>query len=125
MEYLGGLPDTKPSKAATHLWVTELGIGHGTFGPRDKHFVGWDRIAGVGFESITTDESGTGNDAALGAVETTGKKRRADARVTVQLKDGNAIRYRVVGKSGTQVRGKVQKFLVATGVPCLDDDPLP
>ena len=119
--YLGGLPNTKPSRGSTYLWVTDLGIGHGAFGPKDRNFIAWDKTAGVGFESGAATESGVGNAAALGALSLDGEKRQSEAHVTVQLKDGNFALYRVSGKSGAQIRGKVQEFLVANGVPCLDD----
>ena len=64
--YLGGLPDTKPSKASTYLWVTDLGIGHGPFGPRDRNFIAWDRTPGVGFESGAAAESRADNVAVFG-----------------------------------------------------------
>ena len=119
--YLGDLPDTRPSRTSTYLWVTELGIGHGPFGPRDRNFVAWDRTAGVVFESGAPAESGADNVPVLGASGVAGEEAQPEALVSVQLKDGNRALYRVVGKSGAQVRGKVQQFLVANGVPCLDD----
>ena len=123
--YLGDLPDTKPSRTSTYLWVTDLGIGHGPFGPRERNFVAWDRTAGVVFESGAATESGADNVPVLGQREVAGEEAEPEALVSVQLKDGNRALYRVAGKSGAQVRGKVQQFLVANGVPCLDDVSVP
>ena len=52
------------------------------------------------------------------------KSSQDKADITIQLKDGNVALFQVPGKSGAQVRGKVQAFLVAKGVPCLDDAPV-
>ncbi|MGA8724495.1 MAG: hypothetical protein WB565_05595 [Acidimicrobiales bacterium] len=119
--YLGDLPDTKPSRSSTYLWITDLGIGHGPFGPRDRNFVAWDRTAGVVFESRAAAESRADNLPVFEVPGVAGEEGQPEALVSVQLKDGNRALYRVVGKSGDQVRGKVQQFLVANGVPCLDD----
>ena len=119
--YLGDLPDTKPSRTSTYLWVTDLGIGHGPFGPRDRNFVAWDRTAGVVFESGAAAESRADNVPVFGVPGLAGEEVQPEALVSIQLKDGNRALYRVVGKSGAQVRGKVQEFLVANGVPCFDE----
>ena len=119
--YLGELPDTKPSRTSTYLWVTDLGIGHGPFGPRERNFVAWDRTVGVVFESGAAAESRADSVPVFGVPGVSGEEAEPEALVSVQLKDGNRALYRVAGKSGAQVRGKVQQFLVANGVPCLDD----
>jgi hypothetical protein len=122
--YLGGLPGTKPSRAPTYLWVTDLGIGHGPFGPRDRNFIAWERTAGVVFESGSVTESSADDVTVIEVPGMAAEEAKPEALVGVQLKDGNRAFYRVFGKSGAHVRGKVQQILVANGVPCLDDVPV-
>jgi len=121
-EYLGGLEGVKPTKASTNLWIRDDGIGHGAFGP--KHgLVPWSDMAGVAFDSGTAKKSRAGKALAVGVFALAASKTQNEGFLTIQLKDGNASLYRVVGKSGQVLRGKIQPFLAANGVPCLDDAP--
>lgn len=119
-QYLGGLPDTKPTKASTTLFITDDGVGHGN-GWHPKNLIAWDQMSGVSFDTGTAKKSRAGKALAFGVLALAAKKTQDEAHLTVMLKDGNAALYRVVGKSGLVVRGKVQPFLAAHGVPCLDD----
>jgi Protein of unknown function (DUF2510)/Short C-terminal domain len=119
-QYLGGLPGTKPTKASTTLFITDDGVGHGNgWGPKNP--IAWDQISGVSFDTGTAKKSRAGKALAFGVFALAAKKTQDEAHLTVMLRDGNAALYRVVGKSGVAVRGRVQPFLAEYGVPCLDD----
>jgi len=119
-QYLGGLPGSKPTTMSVTLFVTAEGIGVGSWGPK-KGMVSWGEMAGVSFDTGTAKKSRAGAALAVGVFALAARKTQDEAHVTVTLKDGNAALYRVVGKSGLVVRGRIQPFLVANGVPCLDD----
>jgi hypothetical protein len=123
-QYLGGLPDTKPTAASVTLFIGDDGVGVGTFGPK-KGVVFWGEMSGVSFDTGTAKKSRAGKAVAFGVLALAAKKTQDEAHLTVTLKDGNAALYRVVGKSGVAVRGKVQPFLAAHDVPCLDDGVAP
>jgi hypothetical protein len=78
-------------------------------------------MAGISFDTGTAKKSRAGKALAIGVFALASAKTQNEAHLTVTLKDGNAALYRIVGKSGPVVRGKIQPFLVAHGVSCLDD----
>jgi Short C-terminal domain len=118
-QYLGGLPHTNPTVASTILFVGDEGIGFGKFSP--KNGVAWGDVSGVSFDSEEANRSAAGKALAVGIALLNPPSHQSEAYVTFTLKDGNAALYRVVGKSVPEVREKVQPFLVAAGVSCLDD----
>ena len=89
-----------------------------------KNVIKWEDIAGVSFDSSMAKKSRAGKAVAFGVFALAAKNTQNAAEVTVLLKDGNVALYRVLGKSGAQIRGKVQPFLASNGVPCLDDMPV-
>ena len=119
-QYLGGLPGSKPTNVSVTLFIGDEGVGVGTFSPK-KGVVSWDEMSGVSFDTGTAKKSRAGKALAFGVLALAAKNTQDEAHLTVTLKDGNAALYRVVGKSGLVVRGKVQPLLAAHGVPCLDD----
>jgi hypothetical protein len=119
-EYLGGLPGTK--KASGNLIFDESAVGVGTLHPK-KGVVAWTDMAGISFDSATMKKSRAGKAVMFGVFALAAKNTQNAAEITVQLKDSNVALYRVPGKTGAQVRAKVQPFLIAHGVPCLDDAP--
>ena len=121
-EYLGGLPDTK--KASGNLIFDEDAVGVGMMHPK-KGVVAWSDMAGISFDSATMKKSRAGKAVAFGVFALAARKTQNAAEITIQRKDGNVALYSVPGKTGVQVRARVQPFLVARGVPCLDDAPLP
>lgn len=118
-QYCGGLPDSKGSKNTSNLWATDEGIGHGAFGP--KFLIPWADVASVSFDSGTAAKSRKGKAVMFGVFALAAKNTQSAADVTILLKDGNVALYRILGKSGHQVRGKLQPFLTAQGVACPDD----
>ena len=63
--YLGGLPDTKPSRQSLNLFFTDEGIGQGMmFSP--KNVIKWEDIAGVSFDSSMAKKSRAGKAVAFG-----------------------------------------------------------
>lgn len=123
-QYLGGLPGSKPTNVSVTLFIGDEGVGVGTFSPK-KGVVSWDEMSGVSFDTGTAKKSRAGKALAFGVLALAAKKTQDEAHLTVMLKDGNVALYRVVSKSGLVVRGKVQPFLAAHGVPCLDDGVAP
>ena len=119
-QYLGGLPDTKPTFAGSALFVTDEGIGVGIASPK-KGVVQWVEMSGISFDTGSAKKSRAGAALAVGVFALAAKSTQDEAHITVTLKDGNAALYRVVGKTAPIVRGKIQPFLAAHGVPCLDD----
>ncbi len=120
-EYLGGLPGTK--KASGNPIFSDEAVGIGVLHPK-KGAVRWEDMVGVSFDSGSMKKSRAGKAVAFGVLALAAKSSQDKADITIQLKDGNVALFQVPGKSGAQVRGKVQAFLVAKGVPCLDDAPV-
>ena len=120
--YLGGLPGEKGSERQGNLFVSPTGIGWGAFKP-SKATVGWADVRGVSFESGTAAKSRAPGVVAFGVLGLAGKSTQKDAHFTVFLRNGNAAIFHVLGVGGPYVRAKVQSFLTAAGVPCLDDQP--
>lgn len=118
--YLGGLPGSKATQQTKNLYVTDEVIGVGVFGPK-QGIVKWADVRGVSFDTGTAKKSRAGKALAFGVFALAAKNTQDDAHLTLALKDGNAALYRVVGKSGAQLRAKIQPIMVAVGVPCLDD----
>jgi len=120
--YLGGLPGDKGGYSG-NLIVTDECIGMGAIHPK-KSPVRWDEMAGISFDSATMKKSRAGKAVAFGVFALAARKTQNAAEITVQRKDGNVALYTVPGKTGQQVRGKIQQFMVEHGVPCLDDAPM-
>jgi|GEM_PF-3278581 hypothetical protein len=120
--YLGGLPGDKGGYSGNMI-VTDECIGMGNLNPK-KSPVRWDEMAGISFDSTTMKKSRKGKAVAFGVFALAARKTQNGAEITVLRKDGNAALYTVTGKTGVQVRAKIQPFLVEHGVPCLDDGPL-
>jgi hypothetical protein len=120
--YLGGLPGDRGGYKG-NLIVTDECIGMGVVSPK-KSPVRWDDMAGISFDSATMKKSRAGKAIAFGVFALAAKNTQNAAEITVQRKDGNVALYTVAGKTGAQVRAKIQPLLVEHGVPCLDDAPL-
>jgi hypothetical protein len=120
--YLGGLPGTKAARNG--LVVTNDGFGIGVFSAK-KAVVRWDDMAGISFDSATARKSRAGKAVVFGVLAVAAKSSQSTAEITVNLKDGNVAIYELKGTSGPKVRAKLQPFLAAHEVRCLDDGPLP
>jgi len=120
--YLGGLPGDKGGYKGNMI-VTEECIGMGALHPK-KSSVRWDEMAGISFDSAAMKKSRKGKAVAFGVFALAAKSTQNGAEVTILRKDGNAALYTVTGKTGVQVRAKLQPFMAEHGVPCLDDAPL-
>jgi hypothetical protein len=120
--YLGGLPGDKGGYSGNMI-VTDECIGMGSLNPK-KSPVRWDEMAGISFDSATMKKSRKGKAVAFGVFALAAKSTQNGAEVAIQRKDGNVALYTVTGKTGVQVRAKIQPFMVEHGVPCLDDTPL-
>jgi Short C-terminal domain len=120
--YLGGLPADKGGYSGNMI-VTDECIGMGSLNPK-KSPVRWDEMAGISFDSATMKKSRKGKAVAFGVFALAAKSTQNGAEVTIQRKDGNVALYTVTGKTGVQVRAKIQPFMVEHGVPCLDDTPI-
>jgi len=117
-QYLGGLPGTKNGVGNLIFAVDAVGVG--TLSPK-KGVVAWADMAGISFDSTTMAKSRVGKALAFGVFALAAKSTQNGAEITILRKDGNAAMYMVTGKTGMQVRAKVQPFLIERGVPCLDD----
>ncbi len=120
--YLGGLPGDKGGYKG-NLIITDECIGMGVLQPK-KSPIRWDEVAGISFDSATMKKSRAGKAIAFGVFALAAKNTQNAAEITIQRKDGNVALYSVAGKTGAQVRAKIQPLLVEHGVPCLDDAPL-
>ena len=122
--YLGGLPDTKPYNG--NLMVNDQCIGVGILKPQ-RGDTKWEDMAGISFESGSMKKSRAGAALAVGVFALAARNTQDRADLTVSLKDGNVALYQIPGQSGAMVRGKIQPFLAAHGVPCLGTrrSPLP
>jgi hypothetical protein len=120
--YLGGLPGDKGGYSGNMI-VTDECIGMGSLNPK-KSPVRWDEMAGISFDSTTMKKSRKGKAVAFGVFALAAKSTQNGAEVAIQRKDGNVALYTVTGKTGVQVRAKIQPFMVEHGVPCLDDTPI-
>jgi hypothetical protein len=120
-EYLGGVPGTK--KATGNLIFDDSAVGVGVMHPK-KGLVAWSDMAGISFDSATMKKSRAGKAVKFGVFALAARKTQNGAEITVQLNDGNVALFSVAGKTGVQVRAKVQPLLIEHGVPCLDDAPL-
>jgi hypothetical protein len=108
--YLGGLPGDKGGYSG-NLIITDECIGMGAIHPK-KSPVQWDEMAGISFDSATMKKSRAGKAVAFGVFALAARKTQKAAEITVQRKDGNVALYTVPGKTGQQVRGKIQQFMV-------------
>lgn len=120
--YLGGLPGDKGGYSGNMI-VTDECIGMGSLNPK-KSPVRWDEMVGISFDSATMKKSRKGKAVAFGVFALAAKSTQNGAEVTIQRTDGTVALYTVTGKTGVQVRAKIQPFMVEHGVPCLDDMPL-
>ena len=120
--YLGGLPGDKGGYSGNMI-VTDECIGMGSLNPK-KSPVRWDEMAGISFDSAAMKKSRKGKAVAFGIFALAAKSTQNGAEVTILRKDGNAALYTVTGKTGVQVRAKLQPFMAEHGIPCLDDAPL-
>jgi hypothetical protein len=121
--YLGGLPGDKGGYAG-RLMVDDEGISVGQFSSPGKGGpVKWDEISGVSFDTQTAAKSRVGKALLVGLLALAAKNSQNQAVLTVQKKDGNVTLYEVTGKSGQELRAKIQPFLIEHGVECLDDNP--
>lgn len=118
--YLGGLPSETGSDRASILFVSSTGIGWGNFKP-SKGIVNWSDVRGVSFDSGTMAKSRVGKALVFGILALAAKGTQSDTHLSVFLHDGNVVVYHAVGTPGPALRSKVQPFLTAAGVPCLDD----
>jgi hypothetical protein len=121
VNYVGGLPGEKGSERPGTLFVDPNGIGWGWAFKPTKGMVSWSDMRGVSFESGTAAKSRAGKALLIGVFALAAKKTQSDAHFSVFLHDGNVAIYHIVGMSGPALRAKVQPFLIAGGVPCLDD----
>jgi hypothetical protein len=117
--YLGGLPGDRGGYSGNMI-VTDECIGMGSLNPK-KSPVRWDEMAGISFDSATMKKSRKGKAVAFGVFALAAKSTQNGAEITILRKDGNAALYTVAGKTGAQVRAKIQPFMVEHNVPCLDD----
>ena len=117
-QYLGGLPATKAGTG--NLIFTDDEVGVGVLSPK-KGVVAWSAVAGISFDSNTIKKSRAGKAALVGVFALAARNSQAAADITVLLKDGNAAMYQVPGKTGQQVRAKVNALLVKRGIKLLDD----
>lgn len=120
--YLGGLPGDRGGYKG-NMVVTDECIGMGIQSPK-KSPIRWDEMAGISFDSTTMKKSRKGKAVAFGVFALAAKSTQSGAEIAIQRKDGNVALYTVTGKTGAQVRAKIQPLMVEHGVPCLDDAPL-
>ena len=66
-------------------------------------------------------KSRAGKALAVGVFALAASNKQDKTDITVCLKNGNVALYVIVGKSGAMVRAKIQPYMAAHGVPCLDD----
>jgi hypothetical protein len=78
-------------------------------------------VRGVSFESGTIAKSRAGAALAVGVLAVAAKNTQRDTHLSVFLKDGNVAVYQVVGMAGPALRARVQPYMTAAGVACLDD----
>lgn len=110
--YLGGLPDSSPSRVGTNFIVTDDGIGV------KKAFTRWPDVEGVSFDPSTPKLSGP---ALVGTLALIGSARvGTGAHVAVALRTGSVGLYRLTGWTPSKVRQMVEPFMAANAVRCLD-----
>lgn len=119
--YLGGLSGDKGGYGG-NLIVDSEGIGCGVTNKK-KGVVLWQDASGISYDSEQIAKSRVGKAMLVGVFALAAKNTQAAATITVTLRVGGAAVYQVAGKTGPAVRGRIQAFVLAAGVPCLDDLP--